>query len=640
MRLLDNMRINILSSIILILLANDSCADEQKKQNSLITTYDPGASSTVGSNLQNYGQISRNDKPPDRPIKFEDGPEGQELIDNDKLDPSLFLADISFGNEEYLKRVAFIDDSYEKKNQEPFRKKTRKSRKPRYQTKQPSQDPTYPHSPYRGSSYPNYQGAASGYPVPAYSALGFSYPGYPTPYPGTPLPTPLYPGGAFPTSLYPGYPTASYPSYQYPPINPGYGGNPQQGYQSQYSEGQRPQSNPIVYPTPATGDLNGLPVSRYPPPYSNPGSPIGPTQNGHLGFPNPTPDNPYYQGYPFSSYAQGYPGDLNSHNPGHRPGYGYLGANQPGYQNGNGRPSRRPKSLTQRAVSAVAEALTSIALYDDYQCVPKILCDVAGGSTAVSSPALLKATETLQPLLTLLAAYNGLSSSPLFLFGRAAVDGNDCEGFFGQPEQSQQPQNLEQFYNYLSGQYGFQQHHQQQQNYGLLRPHGQGYGYPNQNPSINPQNYAHNYYQGQNRYRNGEMETAESEIQERIQNKPAINILEDENDQSANAYQDNGSTWSFPEDGYTRKGSKREHIRINKETEKPVYFQEHNHFQIYSHYQTTTPVNLEEFVFDHKHNFYVKRPKAVNVEDVNVVYVVRGNGDPNHPEVVRIRPVN
>lgn len=63
-------------------------------------------------------------------------------------------------------------------------------------------------------------------------------------------------------------------------------------------------------------------------------------------------------------------------------------------------PSRRPKSLTQRAVSAVAEALTSIALYDDQQCVPKILCEVAGGSKAVSSPALLKATESLQPLLT------------------------------------------------------------------------------------------------------------------------------------------------------------------------------------------------------------------------------------------------
>ncbi|KAH9642604.1 hypothetical protein HF086_011197, partial [Spodoptera exigua] len=340
----DNMRINILSSIILILLANDSCADEQKKQNSLITTYDPGASSTVGSNLQNYGQISRNDKPPDRPIKFEDGPEGQELIDNNKVDSSLFLADISFDNEEDLsnnnhindirqnrkntekkikfeenddinddidddqedddfqrstgkvvfeengtneddaiyadesergketvakpikfenqesriniknqetvtERVAFIDDSYQK--QELFRKKTRKSRKPRYQTKQPSQDPTYPHSPYRESSYPNYQGAASGYPVPAHSALGFSYPGYPTPYPGTPLPTPLYPGGAFPTFLYPGYPTPSYPSYQYPPTNPGYGGNPPQSYQSQYPDGPRPQSNPIVYPTPA-----------------------------------------------------------------------------------------------------------------------------------------------------------------------------------------------------------------------------------------------------------------------------------------------------------------------------------------------------------------------------------------------------
>ncbi|CAH1636232.1 unnamed protein product [Spodoptera littoralis] len=804
------MRINILSSIIFILLANDARADVQTIQNSLITTYDPGAPSAVGPN---YGRISRSDKPPDRPIKFEDSTKEQEQIDIDKVDPSLLLADVSFDNEEDLnnndrisnngrhdsentdkkikfeenddinddaddadndqedddsprgtsqvvfeddgqnendspyaddsereeetvdkpikfenqesntntknqeivtERVAFIDDSNQKR--EPVRKKTRKSRRPRYQTKQPNQAPTGPNPPYPG--YPSYPGAGypspgypvpsdpntgyPGYPLPAYPTPGYPYPGYPTPYPGAPLPTPLYPGGAFPTPAYPGYPTPAYPAYHYPPINPGYGGHPPLGYQPQYPENQRPQSNPIAYPTPATGDQSGQPDSRYPTAeYSNLGSSIGPSQNGQLGFPNPTPDYPYYQGYSVPGFAQGYPGDANGHQPGYRPGYGYLGVNQPGYQNGNGRPSRRPKSLTQRAVSAVAEALTSIALYDDQQCVPKILCEVAGGSKAVSSPALLKATESLQPLLTLLAAYNGLSSSPLFLFGRAAVTGMTAKGdpsacqrtypqcptdpeklvhylnnhnggffrFFGQPEQSQQPQNLEQFYNYLSGQYGLQQQSQLQQNYGFLRPYGQGYGYPNQSPYTNPQNYAQNYYQ-QNRYRNGKEETAESEIQERIQNKPAINVLEDENDQGINASQDNGSKWSFPEDVNAKKGYKREQIRIHKEIERPtrgsktlkfpddrsddrreifrikhfpraekqVYFPGHNNFQLYPNYQSTTPVSLEEYVFDHKHNFYVKRPKAMKVEDVKVVYVVRGNGDPNHPEVVRIRP--
>lgn len=40
----ENMKINVLSSIIFILLANDSHADGQTNQNSLITTYDPEAS--------------------------------------------------------------------------------------------------------------------------------------------------------------------------------------------------------------------------------------------------------------------------------------------------------------------------------------------------------------------------------------------------------------------------------------------------------------------------------------------------------------------------------------------------------------------------------------------------------------------
>ncbi|KAF9822557.1 hypothetical protein SFRURICE_010672 [Spodoptera frugiperda] len=688
----------------------------------------------------NYGQISRNEKPPDRPIKFQDNVKQEKQIDIDKVRRSLLLADVSLDNEgdfnnnnrisnnvrddsvnagkkikfeehddinddiddddqndDYTprgrgkivfedgkteddfpyadesetdeetvgkpirfedqgpnintknqeivtERVVFIDDNNQK--QEPVRNRIRKSRKLRFQSKQPNQGPTGP-NPYPGLGYPGYPG------------IGYPGSGYPVP--------------SDPNSGYPGYPIPAYPTPGYP--YPG-------------------------YPTPYPGASN--PDSRYPiPPYSNPGLPIG-SQNGQLGFPNPTPGNPYYQGYPVPGYAPGYPGYLSSQHAGHRPGYGYLGGNQPGYQNGNGRPSRRPKSLTQRAVSAVAEALTSIALYDDQQCVPKILCEVAGGSKAVSSPALLKATESLQPLLTLLAAYNGLSASPLFLFGRAAVTGMSANGdpsvcrrtypqcpndpeklvhylnnhnggffrFFGQPEQSQQPQNLEQFYNYLSGQYGLQQQPQQQQNYGLLRPFGQGYGYLNQNPYTNPQNYAQNYYQ-QNRYRNGNEETAESEIQERIQNKPVTNNLEDENDYGINAYQDNGSKWSFPEDGYTRKGYRRDQFRIHKEVERPtrgdkilkfpddrsgykreifrikqfprtenqVYYPGYYYnYQLYSNYQTTTPVNLEEYVFDHKHNFYVKRPKAVKVDDVNVVYVVRGNGDPNHPEVVRIRP--
>ncbi|XP_047035025.1 uncharacterized protein LOC124641063 [Helicoverpa zea] len=359
------------------------------------------------------------------------------------------------------------------------------------------------------------------------------------------------------------------------------------------------------------------------------------------------------------------------------------------------RPFRRPKSLPERAVSAVAEALTSIALYDDQQCVPKILCEVAGGSSTASSPMLLKASASLQPLLSLLQAYNGVSSSPLFIFSRAAIMGLTAKGnpsecrraypqcpndpeklinylnnhnggffrFFGQPQVPQKQQNLEQFYNYLSGQYGFQQ--QTQQNYGLLNQFS--YGFLPQNGNLYNQGYTQNSYRNSN--------TSESEIEERIQNKPGVNVLDD-NDDDFYEDQDKGSKWSFPDQVETKKPKYIEYNRINEparpprssktlkfpddktenrlETYRPrdyprkqknIFFPEQNDYQINNNYQTT-PVNLGEYIFDHKHGFYVKRPKATTLREAkptannndNVVYIVRGNGDPNHPEIVKVRP--
>lgn len=247
--------------------------------------------------------------------------------------------------------------------------------------------------------------------------------------------------------------------------------------------------------------------------------------------------------------------------------------------------------------------------------------------------------------------------------------------FFGLPETPQQPHNLEQFYNYLSGQNGLPQQ-PQQQNYEFPRPHG--YGFPPQNPYAHPYNYGHNYYNERIGYRNGK--NIDSELEARIQNKPEVNALEAESDSVPNESQDKGSKWSFPEEASNKKGNERDRVKVKKqpkrlsqsnrqqEQERPsrgsktlkfpddrsddrreilmvrdyprkgkrIYFPRQNNFQITANYQTTTSVNPEEYYFDHKHNFYVKRPKALKTDDV--VYVVRGNGDPNHPEVVRVRP--
>lgn len=237
--------------------------------------------------------------------------------------------------------------------------------------------------------------------------------------------------------------------------------------------------------------------------------------------------------------------------------------------------------------------------------------------------------------------------------------------FFGQPEVPQQPQNLEQFYNYLSGQNSVQQ--QPQQIYTNLRPGG--YGFLTQNPYVNSQQYGVNYNREQNSFRDAG--NNETEIEARIQNKPGPNVLDDDNDLSAIEDQDRGPKWFFPDNDNKIQGMRydRENFKTKKQErpsrgsktlkfpddrssddrreiykvrdyvrkQKSIYFPGQRYSQFKRPiYQTTTPVNHEEYEFDHKHNFYVKRPKVMNNDDV--VYVVRGNGDPNHPEVVKVKP--
>ncbi|CAB3233012.1 unnamed protein product [Arctia plantaginis] len=515
-------------------------------------------------------------------------------------------------------RVIFEDNNKTEKK-EPVRKKKRKSsRKQRV-------------SPLLDNN------------VPISSTVPFNHPGnrYLGKQPGSSLYKPGYGGSFQGYGLYPGYQAIGPSRPLKNPVNPSQNDQTDQ-LNTKYT---------AQYPVGASG---GQASSVFPGYLQNTGYP----GNGQYSL----------HAYPNSQYGQ------YIHNPGYP---GYAGPQQ-----------RRPKSLTQQAVSAVAEALTSIALFDDKQCVPRILCEVASGSSA-GSPTLLKATAGLGPLLSILQSYNSVSSSPLFLFGRAAVLGMTSTGntischraypqcprdptelvnylnnhnggffrFFGQPGPQKQ-QNLEQFYNHLAGQTGQQQ--TQQQNYANT------YGYGNQNPYGNS-NDPNNYRRIDNRGYISLKET--DDVQERIQNKPSIDIDDEDNTED-------GSKWTFPDEandkrrrprkqifttntaereafgergGYplkfpdergptddTERDKRRDFIR----THKVKFFPNQNDLN----FETNTAVNninLQEYEFDYKHNFYVKRPEQITNflnDGAQIVYIVRGHGDPNHPEIVRVKP--
>ncbi|VVC94745.1 unnamed protein product, partial [Leptidea sinapis] len=246
-------------------------------------------------------------------------------------------------------------------------------------------------------------------------------------------------------------------------------------------------------------------------------------------------------------------------------------------------------SFASEAVSRVTEALSSIAVYDDYQCVPRLLCEAAQ-SGSLGSSNLLNSVPGLQPLLTLLSTYSGVSTNPLFVFGRAVFLGmskgnvgtcryayplcptdpeklvyylnNHNGGFFRFFGGQQQQQNLEQFYQGLS------------QSFPNLNPQTLGFQRPNiNNGYLNygsdfPYDGAHFNYQDNFK-----------QIQNRIQNKPNLS-----------SYSNHDSKWIFPENNA-------------------------------------------------KDNDIENDNKLNNIDNrYTTVYIVRGNGDPNRPEILKLRP--
>ncbi|CAH0731287.1 unnamed protein product, partial [Brenthis ino] len=345
------------------------------------------------------------------------------------------------------------------------------------------------------------------------------------------------------------------------------------------------------------------------------------------------------------------------------------------------RPQPRP-SVASEAVSRITEALTSIALYDDYQCVARLLCEAAGGG-ALGTAGILQTVAGLQPLLTLLSAYNGISTNPLFVFGRAVFLGMSSRGntascrygypqcptdpeqlvhylnnhnggffrFFSAPQQGQQ--NVEQFYNQLSQNGLLQpQLNQIQQHYGFYNPNpgNQHYGFQQTNPySTYNQNYGLAYpYNKMNR------------IQKRIQNKPLSQYDDDLEDQN--------QKWAFPSDeivnnnydslydntnsfdttsyeSYNKKAKALKFPENHKEDPANSYDRKTRGFsfpekQSNRHYVSNNYIEPANY-FNYNNQYYANYVQNNNDDVKNgleTVYVVRGNGDPNKPEIFKLRP--
>ncbi|CAH2095553.1 unnamed protein product [Euphydryas editha] len=373
-----------------------------------------------------------------------------------------------------------------------------------------------------------------------------------------------------------------------------------------------------------------------------------------------------------------------------RPNLGFNGIPNAGYGGQYDRPPRPRPSIASGALSAVTDALSSIALNDEYQCVARLLCEAAGGG-ALGSSGILQTISGLQPLLTLLSAYNGISTNPLFVFGRAVFLGMSSNGntascryayplcptdperlvhylnnhnggffrFFNSPQQGQQ--NIEQFYSQLSQSYGLNQ----QQSYGFYNPNSQSHGLQTHNPYSNygQHNYgfAFPYNDNNIRFKNSDYNKNVDEIQRRIQNKPIIT-----------AYDDSFNTrWTFPgtientrinyinSDIFTDSNyanTKREvnslkfpennneetkaNIEYDRNTRGFIFpeFHSNRQYKYYNNLKTNDDYNNRIY-----NQYYInKNTHNVNNDDdvrgVRTVYVIRGNGDPNNPEIIKLKP--
>lgn len=324
----------------------------------------------------------------------------------------------------------------------------------------------------------------------------------------------------------------------------------------------------------------------------------------------------------------------------------------------------------------------------------------------------------------MLSTYNGISTSPLFVFGRAVFLGmvskanpgtcryayslcptdpeqlvhylNNHNGgffrFFSAPELSnnEHHHNLEQFYNQLTlpGQYGLLSNNlgSETQNYGIHRPHtgdllqpapgavlgSQAYGlhsnlanqqFSNYNPQTLNHGYGYGYpnHQNFNSYKQINSQNNKDEatniknnrIQKRIQNinhdaftdhfysKPSKKWHFPENlgiiyDEDRDGKLRNKKQLKFPQ-GEIMDAQIDQHAYLNKEANGFTFpgIQSNREYLQNDRYPFISSIDNWDFVnvgaISHVN------PDSGTEEDVETLYVIRGNGDPNSPEIIKVK---
>lgn len=265
----------------------------------------------------------------------------------------------------------------------------------------------------------------------------------------------------------------------------------------------------------------------------------------------------------------------------------------------------------------------------------------------------------------MLANYQGLSTTPLFLFGRAVFlgmtsKGNTASCRYAYPQCPNDPDELVHYLNNHKG--------------GFFRFFSNVRGKPTSGQNFHPyglhkspktnENDISNLYNDDREYNGIYNKRKQNDINSnalaRIQNEPA-------------KYIDNvidKTKWLFPDD------IRNKNVRFGKELKFPsndndaddtdydfkdynrkgkaIVFPEKNNddryannYKIYNESYNKVIIKYgdetkNDYVFDYVNNFYVKREKKTikspNDDNIRTVYIVRGNGDPRHPEIVKLRP--
>ncbi|XP_018573716.1 uncharacterized protein LOC108912809 [Anoplophora glabripennis] len=147
----------------------------------------------------------------------------------------------------------------------------------------------------------------------------------------------------------------------------------------------------------------------------------------------------YYQNYPTKTYGQypgsnyiasygNYPYPYKLHSQGH---FSYKPASSYGYPSGSN-PYPNIFQHLQKPKESIMEVLYSIARNDDLQCVPKLICEATSGTLSGRQQGLnLPINVNMESLLSFLSTLNGVQSSPLLYFGKAALLGFTSKGNTG-----------------------------------------------------------------------------------------------------------------------------------------------------------------------------------------------------------------